>query len=304
MPNGKIIVNPFGIPGQNLHQAQMLKEEFLLLGVDVEILPNAYLTAGIKENNICSTLGAADFIIYLDKDKYLSAMLEKSGYKLFNSHEAVRVCDDKGETYIALANRGFNLPKTMFAPVCYRKECQISNEYIEILEKEIGYPIIVKTSYGSCGSGVFLAEDRKQLHSFIDELKLTPYMCQEYVGVEKGKDIRVIVIGGEAVAGMERYNKNDFRSNIALGGIGKKLDLAGANEVKALAERVAKALNLDYCGVDILYGNNGEKIVCEVNSNAFFEGIEKVTNVNVAKLYAQYVLEKIKNKNKNTTISQ
>lgn len=296
MPNGKIIINPFGIPGQNLHQAKRLQSEFKLIGVDVEILYQAHLSALIKENQVKTTIGDTDFIIYLDKDKYLSSMLEKSGYKLFNSHEAIRVCDDKGETYIALANNGFNLPKTIFAPVCYRKECQISNEYIETLENEIGYPIILKTSYGSCGSGVFLAQDKTQLLSYLDDLKLTPYMCQEYLGVEKGKDIRVIVIGGKAVAGMERYNKNDFRSNIALGGKGEQIDLESKDnkDIKDLAEKVAKCLNLDYCGVDILYGNGGEKYVCEVNSNAFFEGIESVTKINVAKIYAEYILEKVK----------
>ncbi len=295
MPNGKIIINPFGIPGQNLHQAKRLQSEFKLMGVKVEILYQAHLTALIKDNQIKTTLGETDFIVYLDKDKYLSAMLEKSGYKLFNSHDAIRTCDDKGETYISLANNGFNLPKTIFAPVCYRKECQLSNEYIETLEKEIGYPIIVKTSYGSCGSGVFLTQNKAQLLSCLEELKLTPYMCQEYLGAERGKDIRVIVIGGKSVAGMQRYNQNDFRSNIALGGKGKEIDLDSKEnkDIKDLAEKVAICLNLDYCGVDILYGNDGEKVVCEVNSNAFFEGIESVTSINVAKLYAQYILNKI-----------
>lgn len=295
-PSGKIIINPFGIPGQNVHQAKRLQYEFSLKGVAVDILSQAFLNVCIKENTIKSTLGDADFIIFLDKDKYLSAMLEKLGFRLFNSHSSIRTCDDKGETYIALSGKGINLPKTQFAPVCYRKECEISTEYIERLENEIGYPIVIKSSYGSCGSGVFLAKDKKQLISKLEELKLTPYMCQEYLGKEKGKDVRVIVIGEKAVAGMERYNKKDFRSNIALGGSGKMIDLDTANnrDIKELAEKVAKELKLDYCGVDILYGNDGEKVVCEVNSNAFFEGIEKVTNINVAKLYTEYILEKIK----------
>ena len=53
-------------------------------------------------------------------------------------------------------------------------------------------------------------------------------------------------------------------------------------------------MGLDYCGVDLLYGDNNEPIVCEVNSHAFFGGIEKVTGVNVAKAYAKYILNKIK----------
>ena len=63
---------------------------------------------------------------------------------------------------------------------------------------------------------------------------------------------------------------------------------------KIWEEKIAKILNLDYMGVDLMYGENGEPILCEVNSNAFFEGMEKATNINVAKAYAEYVLSAIK----------
>ena len=55
------------------------------------------------------------------------------------------------------------------------------------------------------------------------------------------------------------------------------------------AEKAAQALKLDYCGVDLLYGEDGP-VLCEVNSNAFFEGLEAATGVNVAKLYAEYIV--------------
>lgn len=295
---GKIVINPFGIPGQNVHQAKRLKQEFEKLGVCIEIVPQAYLKFQIKDNNIKNNLGKTDFVIYLDKDKYLSSMLEKSGVKLFNSHSAIRTCDDKGETYIALVNKGFNLPKTQFAPVCYSSECQISDEYINHLENFIGYPIIVKPSFGSCGNGIYKAENRAELLSAMQKLKLSPHLFQEYLGAEVGKDKRIIVIGGIAVAGMERYNSNDFRSNIAQGGKGVKLDLSleKYKSVVDTAERVAKELKLDYCGVDIIKGNNGEDVICEVNSNAFFEGIEAVTKINVASIYANYVIKEISKK--------
>ena len=292
---GKIIINPFGIPGQNVHQAQRLKDEFEKLGVDIEIIPQAYLRLCIENNDIKNSLGNPDFVVYLDKDKYLSSMLEKVGVRLFNSHDAIRTCDDKGETYIALAGKGFNLPKTLFAPVCYRNECQVQQEYINNIEKEIGYPVVVKSSYGSCGSGVFLAKDRENLLNVLDNLKLTPHMCQEYLGKQRGKDVRVIVIGGKAVAAMIRSNDNDFRSNIALGGNGQKIDLNDKefSQVIEHAEMSAKALALDYCGVDILFGESDEPVICEVNSNAFFEGIEGVTGENVAKKYAEYIIKQV-----------
>ncbi len=292
---GKIIVNPFGIPGQSVKQAKRLKEEFLLKGVQAEILSDAFLRLNLSENQIKNQLGDTDFVIFLDKDKYLSEMIMRLGIRMFNSHESIRVCDDKGQTYLALANKGFNIPKTQFAPVCYSSECQISDEYINHLETFIGYPIIVKPSFGSCGNGIYKAQNREELVSAMQKLKLSPHLFQEYLGAEVGKDKRIIVIGGKAVAGMERYNSNDFRSNIAQGGKGIKLDLTlkEYQSVVNTAQGVAKELELDYCGVDIIKGNNGEDVICEVNSNAFFEGIEVVTKINVASIYADYVIKEI-----------
>ncbi len=51
-------------------------------------------------------------------------------------------------------------------------------------------------------------------------------------------------------------------------------------------------LDLDYCGIDILQGNN-KYYICEVNSNAFFGGIEAVTGINIAEKYASYICKKV-----------
>ena len=51
-------------------------------------------------------------------------------------------------------------------------------------------------------------------------------------------------------------------------------------------------LGLDFAGVDVLFGRDGP-LLCEVNSNAFFGGIERVTGVNVAREYAQYMYEQV-----------
>ena len=82
----------------------------------------------------------------------------------------------------------------------------------------------------------------------------------------------------------------EFRSNIELGGRGERIDLP--KEYALVAEKVAKHLGLDYCGVDLLEGN--EPIVCEVNSNAFFEGLELATGVRIAEKYAEYIVSEMR----------
>ena len=83
----------------------------------------------------------------------------------------------------------------------------------------------------------------------------------------------------------------EFRSNIELGGVGKKVD--PPKEYLVAAEKAAKILGLDYCGVDLLETKEGP-VLCEVNSNAFFEGFEKVTGQDVATAYANYIVAKMR----------
>lgn len=292
MVNGIIIVNPFLIPEESVRQAHRLKEEFNNLGMNCQIVSNGYLNSFLKNGSLETDFSCVDFIIYLDKDKYLSQILEKTGVKLFNSHNAIRVCDDKAETYIALSNKGFNIPDTIFGPLCYNDNCDISDSTVNDIVSKLSLPIIVKECYGSMGKGVYKADSIEQLKEIMQKVKLKPHLYQKFIKTRSGVDVRLILVGGKVVACMERINTQDFRSNVARGGFGKQI--IPLPSFVSTAERVAKELELDYCGIDLLYGDNMEPIVCEVNSNAFFEGIEKATGVNVAKKYAEYIIEKIK----------
>ncbi len=287
---GVIIINPFRVPSNSVRQAQRLKTEFEARGVPISIVDDGFLRVKIENGKLFCDI-KADFIIYLDKDKYLSQALEKQGFRLFNTHSAVRLCDDKVETYIALCDKGLNLPKTIFGALCFRAEREIEDKNADEIIAQLGLPVIVKESFGSLGMNVYKADTRQELLQLMETVKLRPHLFQEYLGYKAGTDVRVIVIGKKAVCAMQRVNENDFRSNVELGGKGVKINLP--EEFEIVAQRVAQILDLDYCGIDILYGNNGEPYVCEVNSNAFFEGIELTTGVNVAGLYADYVIEQM-----------
>lgn len=292
---GIIIVNPFGVPQGNVYQAERLKEEFCRLGVQIEIVKDGWKKYALCSGKTEKTFQECDFAIFLDKDKYLSAFLQKCGLRLFNNHNGIRVCDDKGETYLALENSGLNLPDTLFAPLCYRDFCPIDMSDTEYVIEKLGLPVIVKESYGSLGLGVFKADTKEELNALMNKLKTKPHLYQKYLGARKGVDIRIIVIGGKAIASMKRENKNDFRSNIACGGNGQAFD--PPEEFIKAAERAAKVLGLDYCGVDVLYGDDLKPYICEVNSNAFIKGIEEVTGKNVAKVYAEYIITQIQGNN-------
>lgn len=288
--NGIIFINPFGVPKESVYQAERLQEEFLKFNVQATIDYHGYLKNSILHGNISNDLNC-DFAIYLDKDKYLSACLEKKGVRIFNKHSAIRVCDDKGATYIALSDSGIKMPDTIFAPVCYDKSLQLDIGDLREIGEKLGFPLIIKESYGSMGKGVYKADNESELIEIAERLKNTAHLYQRYIGNRVGVDVRMIVIGGKFVCSMIRENKADFRSNVALGGKGTMYK--PSDKFISVAEKCAEILGLDYCGVDLLFGEDDTPYVCEVNSNAFIGEIERVTGVNVARKYAEYVIKTI-----------
>ena len=291
MKKGLILTNAYAKLAAFSKQANRLKEELETLGVSVDILKNDGFFAFINERGeIQTSLKDYDFCVYLDKDKYISQMLEKQGVRLFNNHQSIIDCDDKATTFIRLANSGIPMPLTLSGLLCFTPEEKVRAEALDKIEKTLGYPLIAKACFGSLGKDVYKIDDRNQLEEIAETLKCKPHLFQQFIAESAGKDIRVIVVGGKVEAAMLRSSQTDFRSNIELGGTGSPTEID--ETLKQTCEKVASLLNLDYCGIDVLISNDGYRI-CEVNSNAFFGGIETVTGVNVAGLYAEHIFNEI-----------
>lgn len=285
---GLILTNAFYMTDSLNWHIERFKEEFKKLNIILDSKRNNEVIAYIEGNKIICRLDY-NFIIYFDKDIHICRMLEKKGFKVFNSAYSMESCDDKMKTYIELSGHGIKMPKTINSPLMYKGNDDES--FLLKIEKEFLYPIIVKECYGSFGMQVYKADNFEQLSLLREKLKYKPHLYQEFIREKAGQDIRVIVIGGKAVAAMLRKSETDFRSNLELGGKQYSID-ANESFIKT-AEWAAKILKLDYCGVDILFGKNDEPVLCEVNSNAYFLGIEKETKINIAALYAKHIVNKL-----------
>ncbi|MBR0033983.1 MAG: RimK family alpha-L-glutamate ligase [Bacilli bacterium] len=285
---GLIIINGFGVAEGIQHQLKRLKEEFSKKGVPVDVRTSTDVFSYLSEGYVKSTLPHYDFVIYTDKDRYIAEELERAGYRLFNSSSSIVKCDDKMLTHLSLSDHGIKMPTTISSPLCYRDDG--NRKYLDNVIEIIGLPMIVKENYGSLGRQVYFVTSKNELLDLENKLIHVPHIFQQFIASSKGKDYRIIVIGGKAVAYMKRENKFSYLSNLATGGKSYVVDLPKI--YLDVAEKAARILELDYCGVDLLEGENGEPILSEVNSNAFYEGIEKTTGINVARLYVDYILSK------------
>lgn len=279
MKQGIILINAYTQSQTELNQPKRLQEELKKLGVKTEIIRNLMFA---------DRFGGADFCVYLDKDKYCARILQQKT-RLFNRAEAIEVCDDKMLTQIALQGVA-PMPDSLAGALCYTPSAPIGDELLGAVESRLGYPVVVKESFGSLGKGVYKANDRSELTAIAEKVKLKPHLFQKFVATSFGTDVRAIVVGGKVTACMRRVSQGDFRSNAELGGRGEPFALD--DDAKALCKKVARTLKLDYCGIDLLFGEEGF-LVCEVNSNAFFGTIERVSGINVAKAYAEHIYEVI-----------
>jgi len=209
---------------------------------------------------------------------YIKAVIrhfERMGVPVINSSDAIDNVKDKLYTHQILAQSNLDIPKTMLLrhPID-----------VDFVEKNIGFPVIVKKISGSYGRGVFLAENKKQLKQLVTMAELTKksydIIIQEFVKDTWGKDLRVFVVNNKVVGCMMRQSTDeDFRANITRGGEGFPYEVN--EQIEWLSSESSKALNLDIAGVDLLFDNGGYKI-CEVNSNPGFEGMENFTKKNIA----------------------
>ena len=272
-------------------QSRRIAEEFKGIGIEAEIRRTSEIDAAIRFDGRAEVSGGFDFAVYLDKDKYLGRILEKTGMRLFNSSEAVERCDDKMLTYLALSDSGIEIPESVSAPLCYTPSVHPDESFLSRTAARLGFPLVAKKSFGSFGKDVRLIRTMAELRTTEKDFLYCPHFYQRYLAESAGRDIRVIVIGGRAVAAMERRaQKGEFRSNIELGGHGVCVGLT--ESFRLAAEKAAEALQLDYCGVDLLEAGS-KPVLCEVNSNAFFEGMEAATGMNIARLYAEHIFRTV-----------
>lgn len=258
-------------------------------GVDLKKVNTVQLASCLGDDPFKNEL-KPDFIIFWDKDVILASRLEKCGIRLFNQAEAIKLCDNKALTCSALFGK-VKIPKTLIAPKTF-EGVGYSSECLQKAVDLIGFPMVVKQVYGSFGAQVYLAHDFCELEKIIEKIGWRDFLVQEYISSSFGKDIRVNVVGDKVVSAMLRFNENDFRSNISNGGRMKKVEIP--KEWEKTAIEACSVLGLDFAGVDLMFGEQGEPILCEVNSNPHFRSSLTCTGVDLSEKIIDYIVSELK----------
>lgn len=288
---GYIIINGFLREEKFFSLYSALKQSADRAGLVLELKTNIELMCDIASGKTVANEAMPPFAIFWDKDVRLAKTLEAAGMKLFNSAGSIELCDDKSLTHIALMNR-VPQPKTVLIPLTFPRVGYTDCAFLEKIADYLGFPLVIKQCFGSFGAGVYLARNMDEAKAALMKTAGGAAIAQQYIASSFARDIRAYVVGDKVAAAMLRHNESgDFRANVAQGG---KADAYMLSEAQAaLAVKTAQLLGCTFAGVDLLFGENGEMTVCEVNSNAHFAGISAATGVNIADKILEAVAQRI-----------
>ena len=268
-------------------QALLLKEAAERQGIHTTVLKNYEVLMDVQQG----LQNKPDFVVFLDKDILLGKFLKNQGIPVFNDPDVIETCDNKARQYMILAQNNIPMPRTIIAPKVYAKFTIQHSEYYENVLDTLGLPMIIKEAHGSFGMKVYLIETKEQFYEKVEQLNGIEYIFQEFIASSRGRDIRVNVVGGQVIACMYRHSETDFRANITNGGTASIITLT--DRQKEVALDAARVLGAEFAGVDLLFGENEEPLVCEVNGAAHIRNLYNVTGINVGDSMISYILSKV-----------
>lgn len=193
-------------------------------------------------------------------------LLKMLDVTVYNDGRAIERTVDKAMTSFLLKNNGIATPKTWV--------CESRQQAHEIIAKNP--QLVIKPLFGSQGQGVRLVSAQLPLpgDQFVDNV----FYMQQFIHAKH--DYRVFVINNQSVASMRRTG-DTWLHNVAQGA---KCTKTTEKDVLDIAIQASKALDIAYCGVDVIRDENGILQVLEVNSIPAWRGLQSVTDTNIAQI--------------------
>ncbi len=212
-------------------------------------------------------------------------ILKALGIVVYNDGRAIERTVDKAMTSVLLKQAGIPTPETW---VCESREAAG-----QIIERELsrGRLLVMKPLFGSQGIGVTLLEAPACVPDVAEFGGV--YYLQRYIeSREDGawRDWRVLVVANRAIAVMQRKSPH-WITNRARGGSCHAVDLD--RPLCELAEQAARAVDIDYAGVDLLQDEEGRFLVTEVNSVPAWYGLQGVSGFDIAERLVDRLLARI-----------
>ena len=155
----------------------------------------------------------------------------------------------------------------------------------------MGYPCVLKPVVGSWGRLLAKIDNPTMAQAIIEHkaslgVNHQIFYVQEYIE-KPGRDIRVFVIGDEAICAIYR-TAEDWITNTARGGQASNCPITP--EIANLCQQTAQVIGHGLLAIDLLETPDGLSII-EVNHTMEFRNSIHTTGVNIPGRMVEYLLE-------------
>jgi glutathione synthase/RimK-type ligase-like ATP-grasp enzyme len=178
----------------------------------------------------------------------LSKTLEELGHRVINSTHSFYYQEDKWMFYLKCLEHKLPTPLTYFMPVgCYYNA--------DLIKKIVRYKAVVIKSIFSDNCYMVerarnFAEYARKVKRILRKNKQTPLIAQVYLPNDK-KSYRVTLVGYKIKQAVTKYGISWKQSGSGEHEHFRKFKVD--RELKGICERAARALNLEICGLDLVY---------------------------------------------------
>lgn len=257
------------------HCAEAVDFHALTAGVETAPRPLEGFTAAIVRT---VPAGSLEQVIFRMDLLHAAAL---HGLPVTNPPRAVETCVDKYLTNVLLSAAGLPTPPTHVA--------QRADQALAAFD-QLGRDVVIKPVFGAEGRGMQRISDRELAWRTFRVLEQTGQLIYQQQFIHHpGHDVRVLVIGGVVLAAMQRQATNDWRTNVAQGGIPRPVDLSPRE--RELAIQAAEAVGCPVAGVDLLSGPDDKLYVIEVNAVPGWRALAPTCNIDVASAIVRFLVE-------------
>ena len=163
----------------------------------------------------------------------------------------------------------------------------------------IGYPVVIKPVVGSWGRLLAKINDRDAAEAVLEHKSVlgsvqhSVFYIQEYIK-KPGRDIRVFVMGNEAITAIYRKSAH-WITNTARGGEGEICKITP--ELAEICVEAAQAVGGGVLAIDILEHPDRGYLINEINHTMEFHTLMPITGVDVAGLMVELFIKSCKTGN-------
>lgn len=210
-------------------------------------------------------------------------ILEHFGVRCINTLAAIETCSDKLATTLALFRAGVPTPAVRVATTA---------ESGLIAVEQLGYPAVLKPTVGSWGRLVARVNDRDAAEAVLEHretlgsVQQGVFYVQEHIN-KPGRDIRVFVVGGEAIAAISRTSAH-WVTNTARGATAAGVVINA--ELRELCVRAAEAVAGDIVAIDVLECPRRGLLVNEINHSMEFRNSITTSGVDIPGFVVRHVV--------------